>query len=357
MFSINQQLAGEVSCEFKLKDWTLTVKSPAGGTEQVTVSPLLTASDVVSQLTTRFSLPASEEYGLYSSSNTFVRVMLTPGAAPETRRPGTWLVDNKQLHTYPDINQKGKVLELRSKPKALKIKFKDDTGESTMITGTTLVREILDETAARAGITKEHAGDYGMCIVGAVGAATTWLEPDKPLAAYGLQDGMGVVRFILRPMPLQVLLPDQTERTTLLVHATHPVKDVIAEICEQAKLDLDEGYSLRRGTGACTSVTGCVSMQLTLFFNSGRGRGRGGKPQRAARRVEVAARAGRRRGGHRADAAARPQEEEGLRRRDRRCKYVGGQGRARAPLERVAEQGTHAHRTAHTPLRSHAHPL
>lgn len=143
-------------------------------------------------------------------------------------------------------------------------------------------------------IPTDNVGDYGLCMD--TGKEKVWLEEESPLSAYGLQDGvrasplpsithtdsetwtqplyglyrvhsdrdaekhahvylsslagaqMGVVKFMLRPTPALVVLPDGAEKT-LFVHKSHNVNEVVAEICEQAKLDVRTGYSLFHESG------------------------------------------------------------------------------------------------------------
>lgn len=85
-------LSGEVLAEFKMKEWNVTVRphccslfaiaadacvqvrSPDGVQEQIRLDPYMMASDAVSILTQRFTLPATEEYSFFLYCSFFLIV-------------------------------------------------------------------------------------------------------------------------------------------------------------------------------------------------------------------------------------------------------------------------------------------
>jgi hypothetical protein len=156
---------------------------------------------------------STEEFSLFYStprgSNSHDGASTERSATDSPESSGIYLVDNKNLHTYPQLSSH--VLELKTKPKALKIKLRDETTETVLITGATLVSSVLEEMGHKMGIDDAHLRDYGLYMAGSpstsavqtltsssLGASITssgkqdgvWLDASKPLSSYELQDGV-----------------------------------------------------------------------------------------------------------------------------------------------------------------------
>jgi hypothetical protein len=235
------QLSGEVIAEFKMKPWNVTVTAPDGDPQLISVDPYITVGDFIPQLTSKFSLPASEEYGLMLTANNV----------------DTWLLENKPIHTAGKLYELGHVLQLQTKPKPLKVyKFKEDTCEVMQIAGNTTIQHLLKQLAGKFGVPESQVREYGV-ISGTKGADSAFLEDSRTVASYGLADGvctcnlllvfsraqLGAIRFVIRPVSYTVKLPDESTKPFSLL-GNISVKQAIVEMAEQLKVEVDEGYTL-----------------------------------------------------------------------------------------------------------------
>lgn len=219
-------LGGEVIAEFKMKAWEVTVLSPDASPHLISVDPYITVGDLIAQLTTKFSLPATEEYSLMFTHNNV----------------DTWLLENKPILSVGKLYEVGHVLQLQTKPKPLKVyRFKEEACEVLQITGNSTVHQLLKQLAVKYGVGETSVREYGLQL--AKGADGSFLDEARTLASCNLADGMGAVRFVMRPVTYNVTLPDGTAKSFSLLRNVN-VKQIISEIADQQKLEVDEGYSL-----------------------------------------------------------------------------------------------------------------
>lgn len=219
-------LSGEVIAEFKMKAWEVTVLSPDSSPHLISVDPYITVGDLIAQLTAKFSLPATEEYSLMYTHN----------------NADTWLLENKPILSVGKLYEVGNVLSLQTKPKPLKVyRFKEEACEVMQVPGNSTLHQLLKQLAAKYGVAEGSVREYGLQL--AKGGDGSFLDEGRTLASCNLADGMGAVRFVMRPVTFKAILPDGATKSFSLLRNVN-VKQIIGEIAEQQKLDVDEGYSL-----------------------------------------------------------------------------------------------------------------
>ncbi|KAL6067139.1 Leucine-rich repeat (LRR) protein [Balamuthia mandrillaris] len=320
------QLSGPLICQFKMKNWLLPVRFRINRADvseyMLSFDPNATCSETIIQLIKQKpgalkSKHASgnkslanatdkvkdkekeveedvkeesyEEYGLYLVSPDQSSAALPPRGSVIQRRPtiaaaaesgssnassngqqGTWLEATKTLAFY-ELNHRQAVLELRLKPKPIKVKFLDNTFQQLQVDPYCLVREMLEEIGNKLGLSAENLEKYGLYLensnkekeegekkekkkeadktanpphTGKVARkdAGQWLNPDAELQSYDIQHQMGV-RFMLKPQKVTVAValepgqggkaPTELRRQTFEVDYTQSVESITNTLCQQ----------------------------------------------------------------------------------------------------------------------------
>ncbi|ELR25601.1 RasGEF domain containing protein [Acanthamoeba castellanii str. Neff] len=117
-----------------------------------------------------------EDYGLYLPSTSSVvttlqsskSTIISPFAPKQASSPsvgpaGVWLEATKSLAFY-ELNHRKEVVELRLKPKLVKIKFLDNTFQQIAFDQYMLVQEMVEEIGTKLGLDQAKALDYGLLL-------------------------------------------------------------------------------------------------------------------------------------------------------------------------------------------------